>query len=219
MTATWAATGLRPGRYHERVSNASGGSGEGAAEGDQLRLFEALAQGESVASEALFPLVYDELRALALGMYRGGGETPTLQPTAVVNEAYLKLAGAAGAQWTGRDHFFALAARAMRQILIDHARRKDADKRGGAWDRVSLSGAADDITGGGADEAGLVDLELALAKLERESERQARVVELRYFGGLSVEEAARVLGVSERTVKADWRFARAWLRAELEGRG
>lgn len=183
--------------------------------GEVPRLIGALERGEAGASESLFPLVYDELRALAGAFFRGRPQS-TLQPTAVVHEAYLKLMNGSGQGIGGQEHFFALAARAMRQVLVDHARRGGSDKRGGAWQRVSLSGAADSAAAGlGGWDAQLVDLENALAKLEGENERQARVVELRYFAGLSVPEAAKALGVSERTVKNDWRFARAWLRAEL----
>jgi len=164
------------------------------------------------AADALFPLVYAELRAIAGALFRG--PKATLQPTAVVHEAYLKLVRDPG-QWRGREHFLALAARAMRQVLVDAVRSKRTDKRGAGWQRVSLGGSATDLQDPSLPTLG--DLDSALVELELRSERQARVVELRYFGGLSVPEAARVLDVSERTVKSDWRFARAWLRAELGG--
>ncbi|WP_419192126.1 sigma-70 family RNA polymerase sigma factor [Engelhardtia mirabilis] len=173
-------------------------------------ILAAVAREDAGAADALFPHVYEELRALAGALFRGSGSEHTLQPTAVVHEVYLKLVGDAG-DWNGREHFFALAATAMRQVLIDHARRKRADKRGGRWDRVSL----DDSAPSSDLAPSVVELDDALAELERENPRPARVIELRYFGGLSVVEAARVLGVSERTVKSEWRFARAWLRAQL----
>lgn len=184
---------------------------------DRSAVTEALAaleQGDRGASNVVFELVYDELRALAASMFRGSDPAATLQPTAVVHEVFVRLVGR-DQPLNGREHFFALAARAMRQVLVDAARRKKTDKRGGGWKRVSLDPSTP-LSSEDDDGAPTIDqLDAALSALEREDERRARVVELRYFGGLTVPEAARVLGVSERTVKSDWRFARAWLRAEL----
>jgi len=149
----------------------------GGATGEMSVLLRALARGEAGASEALFPRVYGELRGLAGALFRGN-VAHTLQPTAVVHEAYLKLAGADERAWTGREHFFALAARAMRQVLVDHARGKGAEKRGAGWERVSLGGVRDsDASDVSPGDAGLVDLELALEKLEAQSERLERTTD------------------------------------------
>jgi RNA polymerase sigma factor (TIGR02999 family) len=165
-------------------------------------------------ADQFVPQVYDELRALAARELRRERPGHTLQPTALVNEAYLRLAGEKQVDWKGRSHFLAIAARDIRQILINHAQARGAAKRGGGAARVSLltAGLIDDRP-----EVELLDLDAALRDLHDLDERQARVVELRFFGGLDVEEAAEVLGVSPRTVKSDWRFARAWLHARLQG--
>ncbi len=174
-----------------------------------------VAAGDSDALERLLPVLYQELRRLAAGFLRGERAGHTLQPTALAHEAYLRLAGRQIA-WQGRHHFMAVAARAMRSVLVDHARRRNAAKRGGGEAAVTLD------TGMLAADARPVafdDLDDALTDLARLSERQARVVELRYFGGLSVEEAAEVLGVAPATVKRDWATARAWLYRELTRTG
>ncbi len=158
------------------------------------------------------PLVYDELRGLAAARLAAERSDHTLQPTALVHEAYLKLVGQQDANWKGRAHFFAVAAQAIRRILIDHARKHRAIKRG-AGRRVTLSG-VDDLPG--QSDVDIVALDDALRRLAEKSERQARVVELRFFGGLSVEQAAQVLDVSPGTIKGDWRFARAWLAQQLD---
>lgn len=176
-----------------------------------MELLKAMSRGEDGAADALFPLVYAELRRLADGLLRGGAGH-TLQPTAVVHEAYLKLADDRR-DLRGQEHFLALASRAMRQVLVDHARKKGSGKRCGEWERVTLSASPEH--GPETSEVSLIELEQALVELEAESGRRARVVELRYFGGLGVPEVARVLGVSERTVKSEWRYARAWLRVRL----
>lgn len=166
--------------------------------------------GHKSATPSLMPLIYDELRALAAKLLSGQDRHQTLQPTALVHEAYLKLLGKG--DWTDRAHFFNVAAMAMRQLLADHARRLSSQKHGGGWERVTLSGVS-------ADEGGEVDtvaLDEALRKLAKLNERQCRIAELRFLTGLSVEEAAEALGVSARTVELDWRIARAWLRRELE---
>jgi len=137
----------------------------------------------------------------------------TLQPTALVNEAYLRLVDGSAVEWENRAHFFGIAARAMRQILIEHARRRSRAKRGGGWQRVTLDGLQ--ITA--ASDVELLDLEEALQQLEKNDERMARVVELRVFGGLKVDEVAHVLGISRRTVHEDWRVARLWLAHQLDG--
>ncbi|MHC4216835.1 MAG: sigma-70 family RNA polymerase sigma factor [Planctomycetota bacterium] len=181
---------------------------------DATRIVTELTQGDASAAEKLMPLVYDELRGLANRYFRREAPGNTLQPTTVVNEAFLRLVDQSSAAWNNRAHFVGVAARAMRQVLVDHARRRGAEKRGGGWARVTLSEA------GSAPELGRVDvlaLEEALDGLAALDERKARVVELRFLGGLSNEEVAHVLGVSVTTVEGDWRVARAWLRRELSG--
>ena len=164
--------------------------------------------------DRLVPQLYDELRALAAREMRRERAGHTLQPTALVHEAYLRLARENQVDWKRRSQFLAIAARNIRQILINHANARGAAKRGGGAARVTLSTVA---FLAGEPEVELLDLDAALRDLHDLDERQARVVELRFFGGLSVEEAAEVLGVSPRTVKSDWRFARAWLHTPLEG--
>jgi len=179
-------------------------------------LLHAAKDGDSRASAELLPLVYDELRKLAaarLANEPGGGAGYTLQATALVHEAYLKLVTDQEATWASRGHFFGAAALAMRRLLVDRARTKQAIKHGGGMDRVGL----DEMMATGIEPAPerVIALDGALSKLEGLSKRGAEVVHLRVFAGLSVEETAMSLGVSERTVKEDWRFARAWLRREL----
>lgn len=172
--------------------------------------------GDASASEALFVRVYGQLRSLAGSYFRGKAASHTLQPTALVHEAFLRLVRQAGG-WEDRNHFIAVAATAMRQILTDHARRRGADKRGGGQAHLSL---ADWLPADGAPrgDAGAVDvlaMDTALQELARLSPRQLRIVELRCFGGLTVEEAAEVLSLSRATVEREWRLARAWLRKAL----
>jgi RNA polymerase sigma factor (TIGR02999 family) len=164
------------------------------------------------AAELLIPLLYAELRALAGKQMRSEREGHTLQPTALVHEAYMRMVGGQPVRWQDRAHFFAVAAGTMRRILVDHARRHGTAKRGGGGHRVTLH------EGLVADDAGDVDvlaLEEALVRLREVDERAARVVELRFFAGLEIEEAAEVLDVSGGTIKRDWRFAKAWLAREL----
>jgi RNA polymerase sigma factor (TIGR02999 family) len=175
-----------------------------------------LADGDSVAAEKLIPLIYDDLRRLAARYLRRERSDHTLQPTALVNEAYLRLVNRDDLSWHGRAQFFALAARQIRIILVDHARKKKAAKRGGDAARLSLDASLTPVTGPDVD---LIALDEALAALADRSERQAKVIELRFFGGLSVEEAAGALNVSATTVKDDWAVARAWLRRRLGEEG
>ncbi|MFO0829825.1 MAG: ECF-type sigma factor [Phycisphaerales bacterium] len=174
-------------------------------------LIRRAAAGDADAARELLPVVYARLRALA-GVYVRGRPEHTLQATALAHEAYLKLMAASEAP-KDREHFLAVAATAMRQILADHARRRTALKRGGGRERIPLDAAApkDD------DADDLVALHLALERLGRADPRRYRVVELRFLGGLSVEETARILDVSERTVESDWRAARLWLQGALGG--
>jgi RNA polymerase sigma factor (TIGR02999 family) len=173
-------------------------------------------RGEPGAIETLMPRVYDELRVLAASHMRRERGDHTLQPTALAHEAFLRLVRLPDGTVQNRIHFFALAAQAMRRILADHARRHRAAKRGGGMARVSLevADAAGLVAGGGV---AIDDLDALIEDLARLDPRQARVVELRYFGGLTVEETAEVLGVSPATVKRDWLVARAWLHRELRG--
>jgi len=161
------------------------------------------------------PLVYKELRAVAARHLRREREGHTLAPTALVHEAYLRMVDQAEPQWRNRAHFIGCAAQIMRHVLVDHARTRNREKRGGRAVRVALDEAGDVAGGEGAADVDLVVLDEALQRLQQMNERHARVVELRYFGGLSVEETAEVLAVSPGTVKRDWTLARSWLRREL----
>jgi len=164
-------------------------------------------------ADELAPLVYDELRRLAAAYMRRERPGQTLQATALVHEVYLRLAGA-GTPWTDQRHFVGIAARSMRQILVERARARGAQKRWGGIDRVSLS----DALAVAADPEGMLPaLDEALSRLERIDPEQARIVELRYFAGLSIEETADALGMSPATMKRRWALARAWLYRDLSG--
>jgi RNA polymerase sigma factor (TIGR02999 family) len=175
-------------------------------------VLQELEGGAPEAREELFRLVYAELRRIASAHMRREAKDHTLQPTALVHEAYLKLVGEAGA-WRGRGHFLVAASRAMREILVDHARGRAALRRGGGRQRVTLDERVDGRRHA-TDE--LLAVHEALARLEAIDADWSRVVELRYFGGLTFEEAAEVMGVSLRTVKRLWERARAWLLSEIE---
>lgn len=177
-------------------------------------LLRAWGNGERAALDRLVPLVNQELHQLARRYLRNEREGHTLQPTALVNEAYLRLVDLDRMQWQDRVHFFAMAARTMRRILVDHARARDNDKRGGGVRKVSLDLAMDVSR---APEQHLVELDDALKRFERVHPRKAHVVELRFFSGLSLEETAAALDVSVDTVKRDWRFAKLWLLRDLAG--
>jgi RNA polymerase sigma factor (TIGR02999 family) len=179
------------------------------------RLLEAAAGGEPRAAEELLPLVYDELHRLARQRMAGEPRGQTLQATALVHEVWLRLVGPGGAgeRWNGRGHFFGAAARAMRRILLERARQRRGLRHGGALKRVELS---ESVAVGDEATLDLEALDAALTRLEELDARKAEVVGLRFFAGLSVEEAAASLGVSPGTVKNDWAFARAWLHRELE---
>jgi RNA polymerase sigma-70 factor, ECF subfamily len=177
-------------------------------------LLTAAEGGEANAVQRLVPLLYDELCELARRQLARERPGHTLQTTALVHEAYLKLADDSGVARRGRAYFFAAAARAMRQVLVDHARKRSAEKRGGSAEVVTLE---DDAAGTEAFAADLLDLDDALRALAEANQRHARVVECRFFGGMSVEDTAAALGVSPRTVKNDWALARAWLYDALRG--
>ena len=184
---------------------------EGPPDLEVTALLQRWSRGDQEALEQLIPLVYEKLRQLASSRLRAERPGHTLQPTALVNEAYLRLVGQKKVAWQNRSHFYGIAAQMMRRILVDHARRRGAAKReGGVRFVVTIEeeGAPDrDIE--------LLELDSALSDLGRLDPRQARIVELRFFGGLSVEETAEVAGVSTATVKREWRTARAFLRREI----
>jgi RNA polymerase sigma-70 factor (ECF subfamily) len=182
------------------------------AKGDVSRLLSQMTAGDELAQAELMPLVYDELRRLARSYMRWERTDHTLQPTALVNEAYLRLAGGSPVSWKDRAHFFAVAAQLMRRILVDHARARRAGKRVGDGQRISLDAAAAFPAQKGIDPLALNE---ALDRLEKRDPRQARIVEMRFFGGLSEDEIAQHLGISARTVRRDWGVARAWLYKEV----
>jgi len=173
-------------------------------------------QGDKAALDKLTPLVYDELRRIAHRYVQRERDGHTLQTTALVNEAYLRLAGQQKIEWQSRAHFFAVTAQVMRHVLIDHARRRHYAKRGGDLQQVSLEDAAMMSQQRAAE---LVALDEALDELAKLDPRKSRVVELRYFGGLSLEETAEVLEISLMTVRRDWRAAKAWLYKAVMGNG
>ena len=188
-------------------------------EGEISALLEALSAGADGALEDLFAAVYGELRRLARGQRRRWRGEETLNTTALIHEAYLKLSSGRQGSWPDRGRFFAVAAQAMRQILIDRARRSLAERRGGGRERESLAEAAEPAAPRALPAEELLALDSALARLDALDPRQARVVECRFFAGLDVEETAAAVGASTATVKRDWRAARAWLYRELAGGG
>lgn len=185
------------------------------SDADVTLILQQWRQGDRQAVQKLLPLVYDELRRLARRHLRHERLDHSLQPTALVHEAYLRLVDKVEPQWHDRLHFYAVAAQLMRRVLVDHARRHGAAKRGGDIVKVSLDEALARAGDKAADVLALDDALRALAQLD---ERKARIVELRYFGGLTVDETARVVGVSMQTVINDTRAARAWLYREMSGR-
>lgn len=200
-------------------SSASQGPLPDPASHEITQLLGRLGSDDASAAAALLPLVYDELRALAQSHFARQSPDHTLQATALVHEVYLKLAHGHSDRWKGRDHFFAVAAQAMRQVLVDHARRKRAEKRQGSGARIELDDAASLAAAGSSNAAkeacDVLDLEAALERLALLDERKARVVTLRFYGGLTNEAVAEVLGIARATVADDWAFARAWLAKEL----
>jgi RNA polymerase sigma factor (TIGR02999 family) len=183
------------------------------APGEVTRLLQLWSGGDRDALERLIPLVYGELRRLAGRYMRRERPDHTLEPTAVVHEAFLRLIEQKNVSWKNRAHFFGVAAQAMRRVLVDHARRHKADKRGGVW-TCALT-LAEPASPEGTPPVDLIALDLALSQLAAFDEEKARVVELRYFGGLTFEETAEVIGASPSTVRRDWKAARAWLHREL----
>ena len=176
------------------------------------------ARGDKAALEQLTPLVYDEIRRIAHRYVQREREGQTLETTALVNEAYLRLAGSQRVEWQNRAHFFAVTAQVMRHILIDHARRRQYVKHGGEVQRVPFDAASRDAAVMSQPRAAeLLALDEALNELAKIDPRKSRVVELRYFGGLSIEETAEVLEISAMTVRRDWRAAKAWLYKAVNG--
>jgi RNA polymerase sigma-70 factor, ECF subfamily len=191
-----------------------------AANHEVTELLEALSSGNRDAMGQLIPLVYDQLHKLAAARFERERGNHTLQPTALVHEAYLRLVDQRRVRWQNRAHFIGVAAQLMRRILIDHARGRDAIKRGGEHDKVTISeeileSATPEGTAGRTSEVDVIALDDALARLTAIDEQQGRIVELRFFGGLTVEETAQVLGISPATVKRDWRLAKVWLHREM----
>ena len=177
-------------------------------------LLKEWSDGDERALDRLTPLVYEELRQQAARYLRRERAGHTLQTTALINEAYLRLIDAKDVHWQSRAHFFAIAANLMRRVLVDHARRRDAEKRGGAQLRLTLD---ERLAVSSTADVDVLAIDEALNKLSAIDSQQALVVELRFFSGLSVEETAAALGISTATVKRDWSVARAWLRREIGG--
>jgi RNA polymerase sigma factor (TIGR02999 family) len=185
-------------------------------QGDVTQLLQQWSDGKADAYDDLFSVLHRELRSMAEAIMKSERDDHTLQPTALVNEAYLRLVGPVDVQWQGRSQFLAIAAKVMRRILVDYARRRLAGKRiSSAGKPVSLQDIDEPYVTANEN---LIALDIALTKLAELDPRQARVIELRFFGGLSVTETAEELGISEATIKREWRMARLWLRRELRGR-
>ena len=184
--------------------------------GDVTQLLLASREGNGEALERILPLVYEELRSMADRRMRREAGGHTLQPTALVNEAYLCLAAQKHVSWRNRSHFLAIAAQTMRHILVDHARMRAAAKRGGDRHRITL---VDGLIATGGPDVDLLALDDALEGLARLDPAKARLVELRFFGGLTIDESADVLSVSPATIKRMWSLAQAWLYRELKGSG
>ena len=183
--------------------------------GEITRLLGEVRHGKAEAADELIPLVYNQLRTLARGYLQGERGGHTLQPTVLVHDALMRLLGNQSMDWQNRAHFFAVASQIMRRILIDYARSHRAEKRGGAVRRLSLE---EDLIYDWRQADALLDLDHALDKLEGYDPRLSKIVEMRFFGGMTEDEAAEVLCISVRTVKRDWQFARTWLYGEMTRR-
>jgi len=179
-------------------------------------LLQRASEGRAGAADELLPHVLQELRVIAEAQFRGERPNHTLQPTALVNEAYIRLVGTNDLEWSTRQHFYALASRVMRNILVDHARAKQAEKRGGGRQRVTIQ--IGEQAQSPSDQLDLIALDEAMNALGELDERKARLVELRFFAGLSEQQAADLLGVARSTAAEDWRLARAWLRKFMRER-
>ncbi len=179
---------------------------------DVTRLLHELSGGDASAMARLVPLIYDELRGIAAREMRRERGEHTLQPTALVHEVFLRLVDRPDLSWQSRAHFLNIAAQAMRRILVDHARHQKRQKRGGGAERVTLD---EEFQAPGQVAPDLTDIDEAVERLTALDARKGKVVELRFFAGLSVEETGRVLGISQATVKREWQFAKAWIQREL----
>jgi len=177
------------------------------------QLLKDWSDGNQTALDELMPLVYDELRRQASRYLRNERQGHTLQTTALIHEAYLKLIGINQIEWQNRNHFFAIASTAMRRILVDHAKERKREKRGGNADALPLDEALQ--ISSNEKSVDLIALDEALNRLSKIDERQAKVVELKYFSGLSIDEIAEVLGIANSTVRLDWNLAKAWLKQEI----
>ena len=192
-----------------------GHSGRERAAGDVTRILSAIEQGDGQAAEQLLPLVYDELRKLAAAKMTQENPGQTLQATALVHEAYIRLVDVKKARhWDSRGHFFSAAAEAMRRILVENARRKSGPEAGGGRQRLDLSGVDPEIKKPGWD---LLALNDALDRLAADDARAAELVKLRFFAGMTMQQAAQVLGISASTAYVDWAYAKSWLRVEIAG--
>jgi RNA polymerase sigma factor (TIGR02999 family) len=180
---------------------------------EATQILSALCAGDSSRVDRLMEIVYDELHAVADGFLKRENPNHTLQPTALVHEAYLKLLRQREVDWQSRSHFLAVGAQAMRRILVDHARAKKRDKRGGKWNRVELKDRLKISTKRSED---VLALDRALTKLAELHPQQAQIVEMRFFGGMTIAEIAAALGMSKRTAERHWTMVRAWLRRELD---
>jgi len=180
---------------------------------DVTRLLNKAQNGDKESLDKLLPLIYDELRRVAANQLRAERENHTLQATALVHEAYLRLLEQQEVDWQNRAHFFSIAAEMMRRILVNYAVQRNAKKRGDGVTRISLDDAIS--FSNGETDLDLVSLDAALKRLAEFDENQARIVELRFFGGLTIEEVAEVLDISESTVKREWKMAKAWLKTQL----
>ena len=179
---------------------------------EATKILSEVTSGDASATERLFQLLYDDLHSLAAQFLRREKPGHTLQPTALLHEAYMKLIDQSRVDWKGKTHFFAVGAQVMRRVLVDHARGRQRAKRGGGRQRITLD---EEVALSPQRDEDLLAMDEALAKLAELNPRQATIVEMRFFGGLTVAEVADVLGVSKRTVENDWTMVRAWLRREL----
>jgi RNA polymerase sigma-70 factor (ECF subfamily) len=182
--------------------------------GEVTRLLRQLKVGREDAAAELAPLIYQELHRLAAACMRRERPEHTLQPTALVNEAYIRLVGQRDVRWQNRSHFYGIAARVMRRVLLDYARKRQSGKRGGQQKKVEFD---ENMCGSDQQLEAALAVDECLQRLERLDPQQGRVVELRFFAGLNVEDTAQILGISTATVKREWQFAKAWLQREMNG--
>ena len=205
--------GIRGGQRHQDIiEEKSANPGRKNPMTDVTRIIQAIADGDANATDDLLPVIYDDLRRIALAKLRRESSDHTLQPTALVHEAYLRLTDSSADNWENRGHFFGAAAEAMRRILIEHARGKQRLKRGGAVQRVEFH---EGLVGQHSDSAELLALNDALSELELLDKQKAELVKLRFFCGMKLDEVAKVLGISSRTATRYWEYARCWLQRHV----